>query len=353
LSEDPAVVRSALLALAFAACGFSARTTGATNEPPPDAAPDPNDRDGDGVANDRDNCPDVANPDQKDTDGDGVGDACDNCPTVANPPRLTMGFPNPIQRDHDGDGRGDECDLCPHIASATDTDADGDGIGDACDPQPTIKNPPAYFNGFYDPPGAGWAVPRNAGAMADWALVRRSDGALGWRQTVLDGSKRHQLVLAGEKKEHYIDAVMIVDGFAPTDGVSSQRGAGPSYGFFPMGADDYFFTCAVRHDANAAATAYGLGVTALRNDGVQADQVTALAASPLNTPIHVIGTARRQGGNMPHTGKTDLSCVVSGGSPAATINGVALFPDGALGLWTYGMTAWFDYVFYVEAVPAT
>jgi hypothetical protein len=34
------------------------------------------DRDGDGVFDDVDNCPDVFNPDQADRDGDGVGDAC-------------------------------------------------------------------------------------------------------------------------------------------------------------------------------------------------------------------------------------------------------------------------------------
>jgi hypothetical protein len=45
---------------------------------------DPNDRDGDGVSNDSDNCPDNANAGQVDTDGDSRGDLCDNCPTLAN-----------------------------------------------------------------------------------------------------------------------------------------------------------------------------------------------------------------------------------------------------------------------------
>ncbi len=35
------------------------------------------DKDGDGVPNDFDNCPNDPNPDQEDSDGDGRGDACD------------------------------------------------------------------------------------------------------------------------------------------------------------------------------------------------------------------------------------------------------------------------------------
>ena len=42
------------------------------------------DRDGDGVADAIDNCPDTANADQADSDGDGFGDVCDPFPMCAN-----------------------------------------------------------------------------------------------------------------------------------------------------------------------------------------------------------------------------------------------------------------------------
>ena len=59
----------------------------------------PADTDGDGFADDLDNCPVTPNPDQADNDVDGIGDACDNCLTVA----------NPDQADTDADGLGDAC----------------------------------------------------------------------------------------------------------------------------------------------------------------------------------------------------------------------------------------------------
>ncbi|MDF1554657.1 MAG: VWA domain-containing protein [Deferrisomatales bacterium] len=62
---------------------------------------DPNsDRDGDGILDQVDNCPDTPNRDQADGDKDGVGDACDNCTLAA----------NADQRDTDGDGYGNRCD---------------------------------------------------------------------------------------------------------------------------------------------------------------------------------------------------------------------------------------------------
>jgi predicted extracellular nuclease len=103
------------------------------------------DADGDGVPDDRDNCPETPNPDQADADGDGFGDACDNCPAAANPDQAdsdgdgagdacdNCASPNPDQADADGDGFGDACDNCPAVANPDQADADGDGVGDACD----------------------------------------------------------------------------------------------------------------------------------------------------------------------------------------------------------------------------
>src|SRR5262245_35106148 len=74
------------------------------------------DQDGDGIPDDRDNCPTVANESQLDSDFDGVGNVCDLCP------HLSEEFQ--AADDEDGDGVGDACDLCP------DTDVDfpqGDG----------------------------------------------------------------------------------------------------------------------------------------------------------------------------------------------------------------------------------
>lgn len=150
----------------------------------------PPDSDGDGVADDIDNCLNTPNPlvggVQPNSDGDALGDACDNCPFVSNQDQADLdgdnigdlcdpdfdgdginedgdgsgvegdnpctggntfncddncpGISNPTQADVDGDGVADSCDNCPNTLNPSQTNSDGDTRGDACDNCPTITN---------------------------------------------------------------------------------------------------------------------------------------------------------------------------------------------------------------------
>jgi cytosine/adenosine deaminase-related metal-dependent hydrolase len=104
------------------------------------------DSDGDGIANDADNCPTMFNPVrpldmgmQADSDMDGEGDTCDVCPLDADTSTCSMVDP----LDRDGDGRQDAMDNCPAAANPDQADADMDGKGDLCDACPDVANPGA------------------------------------------------------------------------------------------------------------------------------------------------------------------------------------------------------------------
>jgi OmpA-OmpF porin, OOP family len=110
-----------------------------TDDPKTNGCPAPADRDGDGVLDAQDACPDVpgiASPDPakngcpapKDTDGDGIADDKDACPTVPgveSPDPAKNGCPAP--KDTDGDGILDRDDACPDQAGPPNADPKKNG----------------------------------------------------------------------------------------------------------------------------------------------------------------------------------------------------------------------------------
>lgn len=131
------------------------------------------DRDGDGIPDDDDGCPDAAEdkdgfedrdgcPDL-DNDGDGILDVDDACPLVKEDydgDRDEDGCPEGREGDRDGDGIPDDVDDCPDVPEdfdgfqdqdgCPDLDNDADGIPDEKDLCP---DDPEDFDGFQDEDG--------------------------------------------------------------------------------------------------------------------------------------------------------------------------------------------------------
>jgi outer membrane protein OmpA-like peptidoglycan-associated protein len=118
----------------------------------------PPDRDGDGIIDSEDACPDVKGVKTKDPktngcppdrDHDGVYDSVDACPDVpgvkTDDPKTNGCPPPPPDRDHDGivdseDACPDEPGI-PELKGCPDKDTDGDGLVDRLDNCPTEKGP--------------------------------------------------------------------------------------------------------------------------------------------------------------------------------------------------------------------
>ena len=133
----------------------------------------PDDGDGDGIPDVRDNCASISNADQADIDSDGLGDPCDttnaldldgdgrnndvdNCPARSNADQADIdsdGFGDVCDSqndDPDGDGRNNGVDNCPNDSNADQQDSDGNGIGDVCDTPIVIDIPDTDGDGFND-----------------------------------------------------------------------------------------------------------------------------------------------------------------------------------------------------------
>ena len=103
------------------------------------------DTDGDGIYDDKDECPEVAGLKEfngcPDTDADGIKDADDACPDTYGPKELN-GCP-----DTDGDGIVDKDDACPQVSGPKELngcpDTDGDGLADNSDECPNEAGPSA------------------------------------------------------------------------------------------------------------------------------------------------------------------------------------------------------------------
>lgn len=112
------------------------------------------DRDGDGIADGVDNCPDDFGPSATngcpDRDDDGIADADDACPDEKGM-AATNGCP-----DTDGDGWADNMDACPEVAGTIKgcPDRDGDGLADADDQCPEVAGAPE-MDGCPDTDGDG------------------------------------------------------------------------------------------------------------------------------------------------------------------------------------------------------
>jgi hypothetical protein len=256
-----------------------------------DAAPSILDRDRDGIADDRDSCPDAPNLDQANDDGDPFGDACDPCPQVA-------------------DGAG--------------TDGDGDRIGDLCDPNPGVQDTVWLYEGFF------------SGALPPWSRSLR------W--TVVGDQLRVMATGDTGSDSEYLftpfTAATPPDNFSVTVIALAEQMTGTSgdheLGIDILNADDRAVYCWLAQSAGGANPT--LRIT---------DDLGRLAKSApfaWTTKAEYRFTMTRHG--------STYTCTVVGPEGTQTVSGtstVAPVTGDAVDLWAYGVTALVDSVQIIGA----
>jgi len=142
---------------------------------------------------------DDSNPD---VDGDGRANDVDNCPTMS----------NADQHNEDGDARGDVCDLCPHVSQVAFANGDGDGVDDACDPFPAAAGDAIVrFETFTTLPAdltrtGTWTVSGDEVLQTATGLTRllvpvnlaKVTAEIGGRIITFPGTSRELKIVAGE-----------------------------------------------------------------------------------------------------------------------------------------------------------
>jgi hypothetical protein len=165
-----------------------------------------------------------------DRDGDGVRDGDDLCPDAA----------DPGQFDEDGDGRGDRCDPCPHLDQADDTDGDEDTIPDACDPLPAVSGGRMRWSGFHD-----------GDSIADWRPL--GSGTATWIDDsvvlapILDGEARFVRAEPVDDQLHRTQVIASVELGTPNAGGNARRTAGVISNVEPQ-AGNALFLCQLETD---------------------------------------------------------------------------------------------------------
>jgi OmpA-OmpF porin, OOP family len=178
-------------------------------------APRLHDRDGDGIPDDVDQCPDLPEdfdgfqdadgcPDG-DNDDDGIPDAEDACPNQAGPPnpdpkkngcpvpggatpapKPAPAAPTPVGKaDRDKDGIPDAEDACPDVAGVASADPKQNGCPDPDQDHDTFvgaedkcPNEPEDFNGFEDDDGCPDAQKKEAKKFFPLVIAKEKDGVV-------------------------------------------------------------------------------------------------------------------------------------------------------------------------------